>query len=113
MSKSSLKFSKKCERVINKDGTESLLLNDEAIKALKDQLKLFKKTFGRDPIGNEPIFFDPDVTDKPTAISKERMNELLVKQLESMNVPGNYIHTFKKTGRLVTEQNEHRLPDKE
>jgi len=42
-------------------------MSPELRAALDDQLELFGKRFGRDPQGNEPIFFDPDF-DVPTPI---------------------------------------------
>ena len=107
--KSNLKKSRKCERVFNIDGTETILLNDKSVSILQEQLENFKRTFGRDPIGDEPIFFDPEKTDKPTKINLERLNEIIVSQLRDSGASESYIYAFKKTGRIVTEENEHLL----
>ena len=107
--KSNLKKSRKCERVFNIDGTETILLNDKSVSILQEQLENFKRTFGRDPIGDEPIFFDPEKTDKPTKINLERLNEIIVTQLRDSGASESYIYAFKKTGRIVTEENEHLL----
>lgn len=111
--KSRLKQTRKCERVFNIDGTESIILNDEATDALKEQLELFKSTFGREPIGDEPVFFDPTITDKPTRLTEEKINEIILNQLKDIGAPENFIYAYKKTGRLVTEMNEHLLTKEE
>ena len=58
----------------------------EAPDAIACQFEAFRKKFGRDPGPDDPIFFDPDPA---------------------------FIYAFKRTGRIVTESNKHRLTEKE
>jgi hypothetical protein len=44
-------------------------MSPEVARAMKKQLKAFRKKFHRDPGPNDPIFFDPDA-DSPQPLSE-------------------------------------------
>lgn len=104
--KSKLK-QERCSVVRQGNGSKTITLNDEAIDALKNQLESFRSTFGRDPIGSEPVFFDPDFTDKPTPICPDKLNAIMLRELKESGAPKDYLYAFEKTGMLVTKENEH------
>ena len=88
------------------DGTKRYDLSDKGVAMIEKQLRLFKKTFGRDPEGSEPIFFDPEITDKPTPINTAKYEAAIVEALEKSNIDPAFIYAFKQTGLLVTQENE-------
>jgi hypothetical protein len=90
-------------------------MSDELAQAMKQQLKLFREKFGREPGPDDPIFFDPDA-DTPTAMPAEKLdagwNEVLKKAGELGMDPA-VIYAMRKTGRMVTEQNMQYLEPEE
>ncbi len=86
---------------------------DAATAALiQEQLAAFRAKFGRDPEGDEPIFFDPNC-DVPAPLMPEKMEEDMVRAMESSGIAPQLIHAYRRTGRLVTEQNQHLLSAEE
>ena len=76
---------------------------------IRQQLRDFRKKFGRDPRPNEPIFFDPD-GDTPTPISQAKFDQELLTAMHKSGAPPQFIYAFKKTGHLVTEGTRAILP---
>ena len=75
-------------------------LSKEAARALRKQLKAFRKKFGRDPNPDEPIFFDPS-KDVPTHMSPEgeaAIEAAVLAYLQSLNLGPEYIYAYRKTG---------------
>src|SRR5208283_1233758 len=48
-------------------------LNEETSQALSAQVEAFRRKFGREPSGDDPIFFDPD-SDVPRPYPLDRVN---------------------------------------
>ena len=49
--------------------TKQIKMDPELARAMKNQLRAFKKKFGREPGPNDPVFFDPDAdTPQPGAL---------------------------------------------
>jgi hypothetical protein len=90
-------------------------LNDEVTAALDEQKRRFREKFGRDAGPEDPIFFDPDA-DTPQPISKAGLDEMTGQILSAAGkaaVRPELIYAMKKTGRIVTESNQHLLTDEE
>ncbi len=77
-------------------------LEEEAARAMRKQLKAFRKKFGRDPLPDEPVFFDPK-KDVPTPMDEEEMEKILLDALLKSGAPPEVIYAHKKTGRLGVE----------
>ncbi len=52
-------------------------LDQETYEAIVQQLKFFKKKFGREPGPKDPIFFDPDC-DVPVPLSEAKLKRGLI-----------------------------------
>ena len=94
---------------------KTIPLNAETQRAIQEQLRKFREKFGRDAGPEDPIFFDPDV-DKPQPISKAGLDEMTGQILSAAGkaaVRPELIYAMKKTGRIVTESNQHLLTDEE
>src|SRR5215467_13818440 len=69
----------------------------------------FRQKFSRDPGPKDPIFFDPD-SDSPVPLHPEARKELWERLadafLQSREITPEIAYAMKKTGLLVTKQNE-------
>jgi len=83
-------------------------MTPEVMQALDEQREAFIKKFGREPRPEDPIFYDENC-DEPTPLSGEQIEELMLSALVQAGVRPEIIYACKKTGRLVTESNEHLL----
>src|SRR6266478_3365565 len=70
---------------------------------LKEQREKFVAKFGREPGPNDPIFFDMPPT--------EHIEHQTVEAMKKAGIDPAIIYAFEKTGRLVTEDNQHLLSD--
>ena len=70
----------------------------ERSRILKLQVAAFRKKFGRDPLPNEPVFFDPDA-DVPTPMNEEKMMKDV---LGAFNTAGPPQNTFMPTKRQAS-----------
>ncbi len=90
---------------------KTISLNAEAQQAIQEQLRKFREKFGREAGPEDPIFFDPDA-DTPQPISKAGLDEMTGQILSAAGkaaVRPELIYAMKKTGRIVTESNQHLL----
>lgn len=88
--------------------SEEIPLDEMTAALMREQLEAFRAKFGRDPEGDEPVFFDPNC-DVPTPLMPEKMEEDTVRAMETAGISPQIIHAYRRTGRLVTEQNQHLL----
>ena len=98
-----------------KGKSKAVPLNAEAQRAIQAQLRKFREKFGRDAGPEDPVFFDPDA-DTPQPISKAGLDEMTGQILSVAGKAGvrpELIYAMKKTGRIVTESNQHLLTDEE
>jgi len=76
------------------------------IEQLRDR---FRQKFGRDPGPNDPILFDPD-SDSPVPLRPEALNRLWEALADTLLNAGDIgpenAYAMKKTGLLVTEENQ-------
>jgi hypothetical protein len=84
---------------------------------LREQFDAFRKKFGRDPKADDPIFFDPE-SDEPSPMPDSVMAEAfseLEAALDEIGAPPAVIYAFRKTKRLMTEENQRYLsaPERE
>lgn len=76
-----------------------------AEKILKQQLRAFRKKFGRDPGPTDPVFFDPNA-DTPQPIPRAEI-EATMREVAQF-LPPHIAYAYLKTdGMLVTESNIH------
>jgi len=106
-SKSKKKPRKAAAKPRSADG-ERIPLDEMTAALMREQLEAFRAKFGRDPQGDEPVFFDPNC-DVPTPLMPEKMEEDTVRAMETAGIAPQIIHAYRRTGRLVTEQNQHLL----
>lgn len=98
-----------------KSAHKTISLNDEATAALKEQQRSFREKFGADPGPEDPIFCNPNA-DTPQPISEAGLDEMMGRILSAAGKVGvrpELIYAMKKTGRIVTESNQHLVTDEE
>ena len=94
---------------------KTIPLNAEAQRAIQEQLRKFREKFGREAGPEDPIFFDPDA-DTPQPISPAGLDEMMGQILSAAGQAGirpEFIYAMRKTGRVVTESNQHLLTDED
>jgi len=99
--------------VYHPDGSKTIPLSPEALRAFEMQIEEFKRRFGREPRPNDPLFFDPDLPASmgPVPLQRVKLDLLREQMVESMRARGvdpAFLYTFEKMdGLLVTEENHH------
>jgi len=84
---------------------KSMPISDEMKELLDEQRELFVEQHGREPGPDDPVF--PDLP------HPEHMEHEMVELMKEAGVNPAVIHALEKTGRLVTEENQHLLTDAE
>jgi hypothetical protein len=92
----------------NRPGYRRVPLNQEMIALLDEQRERFIAKFGREPRGEDPIFWD-ETADQPTPVSEEQIHQIILQAITAAGSPPEFVHAFRKTGRIVTESNMHLL----
>ena len=90
---------------------EGVSMKRDLHEAILDQFRLFREKFGREPGPDDPVFFDPDA-DTPQFCGSEATDHVTDQMVEAMSAAGvrpELIYAFRKTGRIVTEDNWHLL----
>jgi hypothetical protein len=90
---------------------------DEELRAvmltqLVTQLERFRRKFGRDPGPSDPVFFDSEA-DTPRPINLAEANAKILKAMKLAGIPARLIHAYKRTGRIVSEDNKKYLTPEE
>jgi len=75
----------------------TIKLSPKISKALKRQREAFRTKFGRDPLPDDPVFFDPEA-DEPTA--RVSLVDEVVDALNAAGLPAAELYAFRRTGRL-------------
>ena len=83
-------------------------MTPEMMQLLDEQREAFKKRFGREPRPEDPIFYDEDA-DEPTPMPQDQIHALILNALIRADSRPELVYAFQKTGRLVTESNQHLL----
>jgi len=84
---------------------KAMPISDEMKELLDEQRELFVEQHGREPGPDDPVF--PDLP------HPEHMEHEMVELMKEAGVNPAIIHALEKTGRLVTEENQHLLTDAE
>ena len=82
---------------------KSIPISDEMSDLLKEQKQKFIAKFGREPGPNDKIFFDMP--------HPEHMEHMTVEAMKKAGIDPALIYAYEKTGRLVTEDNQHLLSE--
>ena len=72
--------------------------------ALNEQRQAFRQKFGRDPDPGDPIFFDPDA-DEPRPMDPAKLDATITEAMKDVGIPPAFIHAYRRTGMLITEDN--------
>jgi SEC-C motif len=78
-------------------------ISPEVADILQAQRQKFLDRYGREPGPNDPVFFDLP--------HPEHVEHMMVEDMKAAGINPAFIYAFEKTGRLVTEQNQHLLPE--
>jgi len=82
---------------------QSTPISPEVADILQAQRQKFIDKHGREPGPNDPVFFDMP--------HPEHVEQMMVENMKAAGIAPAFIYAFEKTGRLVTEQNQHLLPE--
>ena len=85
--------------------SRSVPLSDEMADILKQQRQKFIDKYGREPGPDDPVFFDVPPL--------EQVEHQTVEAMKKARLDPAFIYAFEKTGLLVTEDNQHLIPEKE
>jgi hypothetical protein len=105
-------------RTDNLDGTATVSFSgskgDEVNEAIEQQLEAFRKRFGREPRGEDPLFFDPDAPgDEPQPMKMASYESEVVAVMQQVGIPAAQVYAYQQTGLLVTEENWSLLSDED
>jgi len=82
---------------------QSTPISPEVADLLQAQRQQFIEQHGREPGPNDPVFFDlPPL---------EHLEHQTVEAMKKAGIDPAFIYAYEQTGRLVTEQNQHLLPE--
>ena len=95
------------EYLTDEDGNifKSIPVSDELTEVIEEQKRKFQKEQGRDFGPNDKLFFD--------APPLEHVEHYMVEAMKKAGLHPALIYAFEKTGLLVTEENQHLLPEKD
>jgi hypothetical protein len=82
---------------------KSMPLSDEMADLLEQQRQKFVEKYGREP-GPDDLLF-PDMP------HPEHLEAMMVEDMKAAGLDPAFIYAFEKTGLLVTEQNQHLIPE--
>ena len=80
-------------------------LNGDAVAAIRELRVRFKKETGRDPGPDDPCGFDPD-SDEPQPEAEERIKSLMGDIADAAGLAPDLAFAIRKTGLLVTKDNQ-------
>jgi hypothetical protein len=83
--------------------SKSIPMTQEMADILQEQRQKFIDKYGREPGPNDPVFFDMPPL--------EHIEHQTVKAMKAAGLDPAIIYAYEKTGRLITEENQHLLPE--
>jgi hypothetical protein len=100
-------YDKGFEYLVDEDGTilKSLPLSDGLAEVIEKQKRRSQEEHVRDIGPNDRLFFD--------APPLEHVEHFMVEAMKKAGLDAAIIYAFEKTGLLVTEENQHLLPEKD
>lgn len=105
---------KKSDRIVGEvmiKGKPVPLTGDTA-EILDAQVKAFRDKFGRDPVGDDPLFFDCD-SDTPQLLSDVKLMREIELAMREAGIDERMIYASTKTGLFPTESNYKLLSDRD
>jgi hypothetical protein len=87
--------------------TKRLHITDEARSAIDKQKEAFMNKFGREPSGDDPLFFDPN-SPEPMPLTEDSVAEMMEQfavAAVAAGISADLVYATKKTGMMVTEDN--------
>jgi hypothetical protein len=82
---------------------KSIPLSQEMLDLLEEQRQQFIQKHGREPGPHDPVFFDLP--------HPEHLEHMTVEAMKAAGLDPAFIYAYEKTGRLVTEHNQHLLSE--
>lgn len=90
------------------DGSREVWLASGAAAALTSYVTAarsdFEQRFGRPPRDDDPLFYDPDAPE-PRPIDEDAFIEPIAQAMLGCGIAPAYVHAFRRTGMLLSEQN--------
>jgi hypothetical protein len=96
----------------NRTGYRRVPLNKEMVAILYGPKQRFIAKFGREPRPEDPILFDENA-DVPQPMTLDDIEREVLEFMAAVNLDPAFVHAYKVTGRLVTEENVHLLTPEE
>ena len=84
---------------------QSVPMSDDVAEVVRAQRQKFIDRFGREPGPDDPIFFDLP--------HPEHVEHLMVEGMKAAGLDPAIIFAFERTGRLVTADNQHLIPERD
>lgn len=84
-------------------------LDTYMLQLVDHQRRAYVAKFGRDPLLEDPVFFDPEA-DAPRPLTHGRFVDMMVEAMEQAGVEPGVIYAFRKTGLIVTDALLGQLP---
>lgn len=100
-------YDKGFEYLVDEEGNifKSVPMTNEVREVIEEQKRKFIEKFGREPEGDENLFFDMPPL--------EHAEHFMVEGMKQAGLDPAIIYAFEKTGLLVTEMNEHLISNKD
>ena len=86
-------------------GSRAYRLNHEALEAIRELRRRFKRETGRDPGPHDSCGFDPD-SNEPQPEAEERIKSFMGDIAEAAGLAPDLAFAIRKTGLLVTKNNQ-------
>lgn len=98
-------YDKGFEYLVDEDGTilKSMPMSDDLAEIIEEQKRKFQEEHGREIGPDDKLFFD--------APPLEHVEHHMVEAMKQAGLDPAMIYAFEKTGLLVTEENQHLLPE--
>lgn len=85
-------------------------LNDDALDAIRELRRRFRRETGRDPGPDDPCGFDPD-SDEPQPEAEAKIKSYMGDIADAAGLAPDLIFAIRKTGLLVTKNNQDGLDE--
>ena|SRR5919198_5675902 len=97
--------------MVEHEEDKHIYLSTEGQQLIERQLEAFREKFGRYPGPDDPVFFDPN-ENTPVPLIDEEYERAVVAGMPQAGLDPAVIYAFKRTGRMVTNSNQHLLSKK-
>ena len=97
--------------MVEHEEDKHIYLSTEGQQLIERQLEAFREKFGRYPGPDDPVFFDPN-ENTPVPLIEEEYERAVVAGMPQAGLDPAVIYAFKRTGRMVTNSNQHLLSKK-